>query len=66
MVTSTSGLNRSSNQSVVRKGDAFCTQAKQERGGLTMQLPKNVNVLGVKYKVKLQSRLIENENPCLA
>lgn len=33
MVSLTGGLNRSSNQSVARKGDAFCTQAKRERGG---------------------------------
>ncbi|MCF6161892.1 hypothetical protein [Furfurilactobacillus milii] len=30
-----------------------------------MQLPKSVNVLGVKYKVKLQSRLIENDESLL-
>lgn len=36
MVTSTDGLNRSSKQSVVRKGDAFCTQTERKHGGLTM------------------------------
>lgn len=65
MVISTGGLNGSNKQSVVQMGGVFLMRAKRERGGLTMQLSKSVNVLGVKYKVKLQSRLIENDESLL-